>query len=233
MKPYDILLVEDTPDILERNRTTLTGQGYTVHTAETLECARKLLEDHSFDLLVLDVMLPDGSGLELCRELRNKISAPILFLTSLGDSDQIVGGLRAGGDDYITKPYRMEELLARVEAQLRRTERLQRDAVTELGPLLLDTTAQRAGLDGRDLQLSPKEYQILTLLMQRPDQYRPAEEIFAEVWGMDANRDARTVRVHISHLRRKLRGDAEESPVHIEHSETEGYRLILVKEDDW
>ncbi len=227
MKVYQILLLEDVPEILERNRAALTAQGHAVSAAATLEEARGLTAARQFDLLILDILLPDGSGLELCRELRDKTDAPILFLTAMGDSDQIVRGLGAGGDDYITKPYRVEELVARVEAQLRRTERLLQAGALELGPLRLDANTRRAYLSGVEMLLSPKEYQILALLLRKSEQPLSSAEIFAQVWGVDANKDVRTVRVHISHLRAKLRECGGEDVIGIERSEPEGYRIAL------
>lgn len=228
MSGYRVLLVEDEPGILAGNKTALEGAGYTVDTAGTVTEARRRIGDATPDLVVMDILLPDGSGIELCRELRERFVAPILFLTSMDDTDEIVAGLRAGGDDYITKPYRIEELLARIEAQLRRTERLRKNADEELGPLLLHTATQRAYLDGVDLLLSPKEFQILAVLMQHRGEYRTAGDIFAAVWGMDPNRDVRTVRVHISHLRSKIRRMAEEqAAVAVEYRDQKGYRIVL------
>ena len=123
MKGYHILLGEDEPDILEYNREQLEQRGYQVTAVSTLGQVEACVLRDNPDLLVLDVMMPDGSGLELCRRLREQFQGPILFLTSLGESSQIVQGLRAGGDDYITKPYDIEELAARIEAHLRRLER--------------------------------------------------------------------------------------------------------------
>lgn len=128
MRRSTLLLVEDSKEVLEDNRKALVAAGYEVLAASTLAGARERLARRQPDLILLDVLLPDGNGVELCRELRDSTAAPILFLTSLGESEQIVEGLRAGGDDYVTKPYRMEELLARVEAQLRRTERIRGEA---------------------------------------------------------------------------------------------------------
>ena len=228
MKPYDILLVEDTPDILERNRAALADQGYSIHIAETLAQAQLALAKTPPDLIILDIMLPDGSGLELCRELRQDTVAPILFLTSLGESEEIVRGLRAGGDDYIVKPYRMEELLARVEAQLRRVELLRGYRERPgLGPLTLDHSAQRALLNGRDLLLKPKEYLLLAMLVRAGGGYLTTEELYAEGWAANPAGDVRTVVVHISALRGKLRTEKADAPVRIEHSRSLGYRIVL------
>ena len=228
MQRYQILLVEDAVEILDSNRAALTEQGYQVSTAETLEQTRLVLSEISPDLIILDVILPDGSGLALCRELRRNTVAPILFLTSLGESEEIVRGLRAGGDDYMAKPYQMEELLARVEAQLRRVELLRGHRDTPgFGPLTLDHSAQRAFLDGQDLLLKPKEYLLLAMLVRAGGGYLTTEELYAEGWAANPAGDVRTVVVHISALRGKLRTEKADAPVRIEHSRSLGYRIVL------
>jgi len=148
MKGYHILLGEDEPDILEYNREQLEQRGYQVTAVSTLGQAEACVLRDNPDLLVLDVMMPDGSGLELCRRLREQFQGPILFLTSLGESSQIVQGLRVGGDDYITKPYDIEELAARIEAHLRRLERRVGEDIHQGGSrLYLNVKSQRAYLD--------------------------------------------------------------------------------------
>ena len=228
MRRSTLLLVEDSKEVLEDNRKALVAAGYEVLAASTLAGARERLARRQPDLILLDVLLPDGNGVELCRELRDSTAAPILFLTSLGESEQIVEGLRAGGDDYVTKPYRMEELLARVEAQLRRTERIRGEAAEGVG-----ARAQRAFLEGKDLLLKPKEFQLLCVLLRGRDRFRTAEELYQEVWGLDANADARTVLVHISNLRAKLRGGREEGNIQIQREGSRGYRLTLEAEKEW
>jgi len=175
MKGYHILLGEDEPDILEYNREQLEQRGYQVTAVSTLGQAEACVLRDNPDLLVLDVMMPDGSGLELCRRLREQFQGPILFLTSLGESSQIVQGLRAGGDDYITKPYDIEELAARIEAHLRRLERRVGEDIHQGGSrLYLNVKSQRAYLDGRDMLLKPKEYRLLAALMRNRGRYMEA-----------------------------------------------------------
>lgn len=232
MRPYHILLVEDAPDILAYNMRRLQAEGYRVSAAPDLTRARRILAETPPDLVVLDVLLPDGSGLDFCADLRACSIAPVLFLTCLGESEQIVRGLRAGGDDYIVKPYRFAELLSRIEAQLRRTHLLARAALTgSEGPLTLDAQAQRACLQGRDLGLKPKEYQLLALLLQGRNRYATPEALYADVWGMAAGGDVRTVRVHLSSLRKKL-GEASGGRATIDCSRTRGYRLELEEDDN-
>lgn len=227
-----LLLVEDSEEILEDNRKALEARAYQVLEARTLAQAKIRLLEHQPDLILLDVLLPDGNGVELCREIREMTAAPILFLTSLAESRQIVEGLRAGGDDYITKPYRMEELLARVEAQLRRLERLRGgEPVVSVGGLTLESHVQRAFLNGRDLLLKPKEYQLLALLVRSRDKALSAEELYREVWGMEVNADARTVLVHLSNLRAKLRDGEDEGEVRILRDGNRGYRLSIGMEE--
>lgn len=225
MKEWNILLVEDDAELLEYNRAYLERAGYQVSAAESAAAARAVLDREPPDLLVLDILLPDGSGLELCREFRTCHSAPILFLTCLGESEQVVQGLRCGGDDYITKPYRVEELLARIEAQLRRVVMTAQDGTLCFDALTLDGRTRRAYLAGEDLMLKPKEFLLLAALARQRERPMTARELYAQVWGMTSNEDVRTVLVHISNLRAKLRGDREEPAVIIRHFGENGYRL--------
>lgn len=227
MRVYDILLVEDEPDILEANRALLEGRGRRVTAVRTCREAEEALAAGTPDLAVLDILLPDGSGLELCRSLHECSPAPVIFLTCLGESGEVIRGLREGGSDYIVKPYRPEELLARVEAQLDYLERLKR-AQTDTGTarLTLEPMTCRALLDGVDLLLKPKEYLLLAALLRHRRRFVTAGELYETVWGMGANRDTRTVRVHISNLRGKLR-EAGGTDFDIESSKHNGYRLVL------
>ena len=227
MKEWNILLVEDDAELLEYNRAYLERAGYQVTAVESAAAARAVLDRETPDLLVLDILLPDGSGLELCRDFRAYHSAPILFLTCLGESEQVVQGLRSGGDDYITKPYRVEELLARIEAQLRRVVMTARTGILEFGPLTLDDHTRRAYLSGRDMALKPKEFLLLAALARQRERPMTAQALYAQVWGMSSNEDVRTVLVHISNLRAKLRGDSGEAAVSILHYGGSGYRLAI------
>lgn len=232
MDGAQILLVEDSEEIVEDNKRALLAAGYKVSTAGTLAEGKALLSQIQPDLILLDVLLPDGNGVALCREIRNITAAPILFLTSLGEAQQIVEGLQAGGDDYITKPYRMEELLARIAAQLRHTRRLLgKKLPVKLGDLELDNRSQKATLNGRDLLLKPKEFQLLSLLAQDIKTCITSDEIYTQVWGMNANADVRTVLVHISNIRTKLRGENDEGQVKILKEGDRGYRLALEPEE--
>lgn len=223
MIPYHILLVEDDPQVLLENQRRLAAEGYRITAATTIAGVRKLLTGNPPDLAVLDILLPDGSGLELCQELRAITSVPILFLTNLNDRRQVVEGLRAGGDDYLAKPYHMEELLARVEALLRRTELMRSTANSlELGGLHLDIIRQCAYWQGRDLFLKPKEFQLLALLIKHRNRFSTTEELYAGVWGQAAV-DPRPVITHISSLRLKLKKAG--CPVDVENVRFRGYRM--------
>lgn len=206
MKGYHILLGEDEPDILEYNREQLEQRGYQVTAVSTLGQAEACVLRDNPDLLVLDVMMPDGSGLELCRRLREQFQGPILFLTSLGESSQIVQGLRAGGDDYITKPYDIEELAARIEAHLRRLERRVGEDIHQGGSrLYLNVKSQRAYLDGRDMLLKPKEYRLLAALMRNRGRYMEARES-KQCLMKDLGMSPKPVTPQIQRQEEKLRG---------------------------
>ncbi len=226
MRPYHILLVEDEKVIRDFACRRLKSEGYQVSEAENIKEARLVLQNSQPDLIVLDIMLPDGSGLDFCRNLRGITAAPVLFATSLGEKSQIVQGLRAGADDYIVKPIDAEELVARVEALLRRSEYRQSSPIeTPIRKLTLQPKERRAKWAGTDLLLSPKEYQILSVLCRNRNRFTTAEELYSEVWGMSAQEDVRTVKVHISGLRRKLRQAAGDSALELDYKKDRGYRL--------
>lgn len=229
---YHILLVEDIKELLEYNRKSLEAEGYRVSAARSLAEARTLLKQESPDLAVLDILLPDGSGLDFCRELREILWIPVLFLTSLDESRQMVEGLEAGGDDYITKPYDIEVLLARIRAHLRREERLKEKEIrTGTDHLVPDADKHRFFLDGRDLALRPKEYQILLFLIRNRSRFVTAEELYAEIWGQESNEDIRTVLVHLSNLRAKIKLAGNNAVVSVRSYRGKGYRYIVREED--
>lgn len=228
MCSYHIMLVEDMENILEYNKRVLENAGYSVCTACTVSEARRLFDLKKPDVAVLDIMLPDGSGVELCREFRSVADIPVIFLTCLGDSREVIQGLESGADDYMTKPYNVEELKARIEVLLRRISAKDKIILGRLGSqLVLDNRTGRAFLSNDDLLLKPKEYKMLSLLAENVGRELTPEEIYSYVWGMTPNSDIRTVRVHISSLRDKLAGEYDNSGIKIEGGRTKGYRLVV------
>ena len=216
-----ILLVEDNPHIMKINAEALTLYGYEVLQAATAKACRQAMEWHPVDLVVLDIMLPDGDGVQLCRELKENYRVPILFLSALGESRDVVEGLRAGGDDYLAKPYDLEELAARIEARLRQ-ERA-RSRYVSYGPLRLDVFSGRGCLGDTDLQLTQKEFAVLLLLVQHAGETVSKEEVLREVWNVEAEDDSRALWTLISRLRRKL--DSERSRLEISSRRGDGYTL--------
>lgn len=151
-----ILLVEDNPHIMAINDAALHMRGYCTLQAETAHKCRELLCFHAVDLIVLDILLPDGDGVALCREIKQEYDVPILFLTAMGENEDIVKGLTAGGDDYLTKPYDLEVFMARVEARLRAAHPKER--AVRLGPLQMNLLSGRAYIGETDLNLTQKEF---------------------------------------------------------------------------
>ena len=202
-----ILLVEDNVNILHSNRRILERGGLTVLTAETLREAREHLKTAAPDVVVLDIMLPDGDGLQFLTELRESCSVPVLFLTAKDSPDEKLAGLCAGGNDYITKPYDINEFRQRVLnflALLRINKTPGANLL--LGPIKLDAAAQRGFLNGRDMVLSPKEFALLHLFAAREGEAISAETLYETVWQAPMNNDDRAVRFQISQLRAKLDG---------------------------
>lgn len=218
-----ILMIEDNPAILRTNRMALESACYCVLEANTLEAGRALAQREIPDLILLDILLPDGNGLDYCREVFGQSIPRILFLTAMNTPEDMIAGLRAGGDDYMTKPYLIAELLARVEAILRRPAKLQMEpSPLRVGALELNPTAGRAYLGERDLLLTPKELSLLESLLSRPGQFTTSTQLYEQVWGMEAV-DTRTVRQHVHRLREKL---GENTPVLIESEQGSGYRIV-------
>ncbi len=206
-----ILMVEDDPDVVAIARTWLEREGYEVAAVadSNLESFGALLLSHRPDLLVLDIRLPGVSGVALCQELRRHSSLPVLMLSSLDDPLDRIGGLEAGADDYLTKPFHPKELVARVRAILRR-ERLIRESLKgeneslDRGPLSLEPAALTARLDGENLDLTPTEFGLLAALAQHPGQVLSRERLLVRVWGDDFYGSPRVVDTHIGNLRKKL-----------------------------
>ena len=215
----DILLVEDNISIQEINQRLLEKRRYTVRLAMNLAEARAAIVSRQPNLIVLDIELPDGNGLDFLTELRDGGSiVPVLLLTARSKADDMVQGIQDGGDDYIAKPYDNKVFLARVENLLRKAQQMDdlikqaaqsAPDVVEYGRLTVNNLTQRAILDGEDVNLKPKEFQLLRYFLKNLGEKRTAEEIYEAVWGQDANNSVDTVKVHIKDLRKKLRMDDE------------------------
>ena len=200
-----ILMVEDDRDIMRLNRGLFHNAGYEVLEAETVAATVEILRNRIPDLIVLDIMLPDGSGLELCEKLRkNSNEPPILFLSAKNQPSEMVEGLRAGGDDYLPKPYDLDVLLARVEALLRRSGRIA-EKLTK-GALMLDIMADAASLGGEDMLLTQKEFSVLLLFAQNEGRIISAESLYGKVWKQPMAGDSQSIRTIVSRLRLKLNG---------------------------
>jgi DNA-binding response OmpR family regulator len=203
-----ILLVEDDSDIMRINRSFLENEGYNVHCADSVQTAAFMLEECVPDLVLLDVMLPDGDGMDFCKILRQKTNAPVIFLTARDENDDVIMGFRSGGDDYITKPYDLNVLKARIEAQLRRNAKQAPQATKiELPYLTVDLFASSATLDGNECSLPQRELQILYMLASRLGERVSYHEIYQNIYGCDVEDSKNTIRVNVSRLKKHLNMD--------------------------
>lgn len=205
-----ILLVEDEAGIRMTLGDRLRAEGYEVDVAEDGDAGFEGARDGSYDLFIFDVMMPKRNGLDLCRDVRQLgITTPVIMLTAKGQTVDKVLGLKLGADDYLTKPFDMLELLARVEALLRRSARVSTSAETvyEFGEIKLDARRTEVSRNGETLTLSAKEYQLLLYFLQHPGDTLSREVLLKEVWGYDAMPSTRTVDVHVAWLRQKLEDD--------------------------
>lgn len=199
-----ILLVEDNEQILYGNKRMLKRRGYNVMTALTLKEARACMRKAEPSVIVLDIMLPDGSGLDFMCELRQESNIPVLLLTGLTTPGDIIRGLSGGGDDYLTKPYDFGVLLARIEALLRRAECV--PDILQKGVLKLDVMAHQALLEDKDLLLTQKDFALLLLFTQNEGKVVRAEYLYEKVWKAPMHGNTQAIKSAISRLRKKLDG---------------------------
>lgn len=202
IKKTRILLVEDETDVIAANERYLLELGFEVRLAESLHQARAVLWEYPPDLILLDVMLPDGSGFDFCKEVREYSSVPIIFLTAMGADGNVIGGLSLGGDDYIIKPYSMEVMGARVMAQLRRHGI--NAGVIEVPPLFIDIASGLVRLENMEVTLPRKELQLLVYLVEHQGQELEQERIYQAIWKAPPETMGSIVRKNISSLRGRL-----------------------------
>jgi two-component system, OmpR family, KDP operon response regulator KdpE len=219
-----VLVVDDEPQILRALQTTLKGAGYDVETARTGEQALTTAAVRPPDAVILDLVLPDMRGTEVCRQLRAWTSVPVLVLSVVGDESEKVAALDAGADDYVTKPFGVDELLARLRAALRRAEPSP-DPVISIGDLRIDLEAHEVTFAGRVVQLTPHEYALLTLLARNEGKLLTHRAILKEVWGQAYSDESHYLHVYVSQLRRKLEPDPAR-PRYILTEPGAGYRLV-------
>jgi DNA-binding response OmpR family regulator len=227
-----VLVVEDEPGLRGAIAYNLRRGGYEVVAVENGEEALRTWASEPADLVLLDLMLPKLDGLEVCRRLRQATSVPIVMLTARVDEVDRVVGLEVGADDYVTKPFSMRELMARVKAMLRRRELLEQELrQTTLGnepiargDLTIEPSRRRVARSGKEISLKPKEFDLLLFLARHPGQVLSADQLIEQVWGYDSLGDVSTVRVHIRTLREKIEDDPSQ-PRLIETIRGVGYRL--------
>lgn len=228
-----VLVADDEREITELIKLYLEREGFAVLTADNGNDAIRLAQASVPDLIVLDVSLGQPDGIEVCRTLRqgNCANVPILFLSCKGEDADIILGLSEGGDDYITKPFSPSQLVARVQAHIRRRRMRERPpadtrTILRFGGLEVDLDRCEVRRDGEIVPLSVKEYELLTVMARQPNRVFPMEELYRLVWHTDSMGDTRTLMVHVSNLRKKIEPDPA-NPMYIQTVRGFGYRLSL------
>ena len=219
-----VLVVDDEPQILRALQMKLSSEGYDVDTADTAARALAAAAARLPEAVILDVLLPDGRGTDVCRELRSWSTAPVLMLSAVGDEAEKIAALDAGADDYVTKPFSVDELLARLRAALRRTLP-DGKAVVEIGALRIDFAKRLVTSGGRVVSLTPTEYELLRVLAQNEGKLLTHPAILREVWGPAYREESNYLHVYISQLRRKLEPDPAR-PRYLLTQPGVGYRLV-------
>jgi two-component system KDP operon response regulator KdpE len=219
-----VLVVDDEPQILRALQMKLSSEGYQVDTARTAAEARAAAAAHPPEAVILDVLLPDGRGTDVCRDLREWSTASILILSAVGDEAEKIAALDAGADDYVTKPFSVDELLARLRAALRRTTP-SRAPVLDIGQVRIDLEKRLVSLAGRPLSLTPTEYNLLRLLAQNEGKLLTHPTILREVWGPAYQEESNYLHVYVSQLRRKIEPDPTR-PQYLLTVPGVGYRLV-------
>jgi two-component system KDP operon response regulator KdpE len=221
-----ILVVDDEPQITRVLRTSLSSQGYDLRVANDGETALEIMKDWTPDLVITDLSMPNMDGLELSRRIRAKLHVPIIVLSVRGEERTKVQALDAGVDDYVTKPFGMEELLARVRANLRRQPAPAGEAlpVIETGDFRIDQSAHKVTVCGREVHLTPKEFELLTYLARNPNKVVTHRALLAAVWGGNYTEQVEYLRVFVGQLRKKLESGSS-SPRYIVTEPWVGYRF--------
>lgn len=223
-----ILIVEDEPAITEPLAAALAREGWETHVTGSAREAVTLVESLRPDLVLLDVMLSDGSGFDVCREVRQTSRVPIIMLTARGEESDRIVGLELGADDYVLKPFSARELIARVRAVLRRTDEVVSDSGDDervvIGEIALEPAMRRVTLAGQEVELTRKEYDLLALLMRNAGTVLTRERLIDEVWDTNWFGSTKTLDVHVSGLRRKL-GDDAATPRYLHTLRGVGFRF--------
>jgi two-component system, OmpR family, KDP operon response regulator KdpE len=219
-----VLVVDDEPQILRALRATLRGAGYTVDAAATAGEALISAAAHPPEAVILDLVLPDGSGTDVCRELREWSDAPVIVLSAVGEEREKIAALDAGADDYVTKPFSVDELLARLRAVLRRRGPTQ-EPVLKVGAIRIDVPERTVTMYGERVKLSPHEFDLLRTLAQSQGKLLTHKMLLREVWGPAYQVEAHYLHVYISHLRKKIEPDPT-SPRYLLTEPGVGYRLV-------
>ena len=225
-EPRRILVVDDEPQITRVLRTSLSSQGYDIRIANDGETALEILKDWAADLVITDLSMPTMDGLELCRRLRAKSQVPIVVLSVKGEERTKVRALDAGADDYVTKPFGMNELLARVRANLRRVATPESPAAgsIEAGDFRIDLDAHTVKIHGREVHLTPKEFDLLTYLARHRGKVITHRALLSAIWGPNSTEQPEYLRVFVGQLRKKIEPDAS-SPRYIQTEPWVGYRF--------
>lgn len=227
-----ILIVEDEDSIAELERDYLEISGYDVQVVTDGKEGLKVALEGDFDLFILDLMLPNMDGFEICKKIREKKNTPVLMVSAKKDDIDKIRGLGLGADDYITKPFSPSELVARVKAHLTRYERLigsvhdKLNDMVEIRGIKIDKTARRVWINGEERQFTTKEFDLLTFLAENPNHVYTKDELFKEIWDMESVGDIATVTVHIKKIREKIELDTSK-PQYIETIWGVGYRFKI------
>ena len=220
-----ILVVDDEAQITRVLRTSLSAQGYDIRVANSGEMALEIMKDWQPNLIITDLSMPSIDGVELCRTVRVASNVPIIVLSVRDKEQQKVEALDAGADDYVTKPFGMNELLARVRANLRRVPvESEADPVIEIGDFRIDTAARKVTVRHREVRLTPKEFDLLVYMARHPGKVIPHRALLAAVWGGQSTGQVEYLRVFVGQLRKKLEPDAA-SPRYLVTEPWVGYRL--------
>jgi two-component system KDP operon response regulator KdpE len=225
MSSPTILVVDDESQILRALQTSLQGADYKVAVAATAAQALSSAAMQPPDGIILDLMLPDGNGIDVCRELRKWTNVPILVLSAIGDEQEKVAALDAGADDYVTKPFGIDELLARLRAALRRVDAVTDQVVVELGDIAVDLERRLVTRRGDPLSLTPTEFELLRFFVRNEGKLLTHQTILREVWGPRYGDESHYLHVYVSQLRRKIEADPTRPRILLTEPGA-GYRLV-------